>query len=312
MNYDDLFIIDKDRIVTIIEHSRYCNQIHYIFIIVINKKIMYEKQYIIDHPIYNKPNDRSEIRNRRWSIDSYNSLIDSPNRLSTIIENYGVKHKISPEENHPADVLVRRKNAPALHTSEVTFGDQGLSAPLPNATTSQKSSSKISFLSSQRLSQKISFISNDEEYEYMEEYLNGLSVEHTRMIVKYYNIYFKNPFITHLLNEKYNTNCQQILMLKWLYGYIDSYIHSESIHYITKCKKQMILERYMNRQLKSNGYLLSKKTLDDVQTNITNKHTPSDEITLSQRMYRILSKTWKCFSIFILYFWLFAIRICMG
>jgi len=359
MNYNDLFIIDKDRIVSIIERSHYSNQIHYIIIIVINKKIMNEKQQITNHPIYpiyNKPKNRSEIRNRRWSLDSYNTSTDSPKKLSTIIENYGGKQKISPEDEHTMNnrPVPNNKSSPKSSLSNISFISSQQSSP--------KSSSNISFISSQRSSQNNLFISTNEEYEYIEEYLYGLSLEHIRMIVKYYNIYFKNLLITKLLNNRNNTHIQQMIMLKWLYGYIDSYIHNESTDLNNIKKKQKMLEKYMNQQLKPNSYILSHLSSDDIlrlnaagsgarlrpslvdpsssfvelsflfETTSrpsvkpsnspgdrrspsefeTNKSFPSDKITISQRIYRLLSKSWKCFSTIILYFWVFTIRICMG
>lgn len=257
MNYYDLFTIDKERIESIINRSRYCNQIHFILIFVINQKIICEKQYIIDHPIYpvyNKPNNRSEIRKRRWSLDSFNSSSNSSG------------------ENTPISRL-----------------------SLSN----------------------ISFISNDDEYECMEEYLNGLINEHIIMIAKYYNIYFKNRLITHLLYTKTNTIHQQTLMVKWIYVHIERYIFERILPIHLKFDKQIILEKYMEQQLHlqqckpSTEEGESSGIREDVKSNnqiydsphfennviLTNKPYPSVKITLSQRIYRILSKSWRCFSI---------------
>jgi hypothetical protein len=147
---------------------------------------------------------------------------------------------------------------------------------LPSPKTSSKSSqssspsprtSSKSLILTRSSSRKISFISSDEEYEYIEEYLNGLSNEHIIMVAKYYNIYYKNPLITQLLNEQYHTIYQLTLIIKWIYGYIDSYIYDDILsHNVKNNTKQQQLEKYMNIQLKSDSFIFTKKRLSQINS----------------------------------------------
>jgi hypothetical protein len=291
MNYDELFITDRDKIKSIIEQSCYRNQIHYILIIVVNKKIGYEKHKFINYITYQNPRIQTETYKRRWSMDfNNNSPTNSPNKLSTITENNSVNIKIYPEDINgkglkassllthkvakPPEEFATLQRTSALEYSS-TFLQLPLTSPSPRLSSkflqspspsprlspmsSPKSSSKLSSLT-RTSSKKISFVSSDEEYEYMEEYLNGLSDEHIIMIAKYYNIYFKNPTITHLLNNKCYTIYQITLIIKWIYGYIDTYIYDELFtHNVKNNTKQQKLEKYMNIQLTPDSFIFTKK-----------------------------------------------------
>jgi len=242
MYYHDLFIVDKSRIIDIIEQSIYRYLIDPKIIVEINQKIHFEKKYIREHKKYllqdkQIHNTSEPVISKRWlgahgtcSLFTTNSdgrfangrvgafinlITDSTNNFS-----FRIGRKITPELD---DINIIEKNT-----------------------------------------------SNDTEHESVESYLIGLSENRIRIIARYYNIYYKNAFITYVLNGDDIVNNEKNILLVWLYEYIDEYIYKEKISV-----KSHVTEENINLH------------------NIVPTHTPPIKTTLLQRTYGLFSKLFR-------------------
>jgi hypothetical protein len=304
MNYYDLFITNKKQIEYIVERSHYRNQIHSIFIVVINKKIKYEKKYINEFKKHlcqhqtlqttseNEPEPEPEsepepeqlVKHARRSFT--NSIYDSSSKYRI-----NIRHKISPDIEDIPSSSSGDHTSPSELPDKLVIGGQ--------------------------------HVFNDDEYESVETYLYGLNEIHIRMIAKYYNIFYVNSFITYLLDTKNTVNNAKNILLKWLYGNIDEYIYKHPTQ-INNKQQHQYQKTIKNSHVKSafqptnriltteNPTMVVAVTRQPNKLRSINESVPSDKITLSKRIYRIFSNMWRCFSIIMYFCWLITIRIFSG
>jgi hypothetical protein len=142
---------------------------------------------------------------------------------------------------------------------------------------------------------------NDYDHESAETYLYGLSNMHIKMIARYYNIFYKDTFITYVLSSDHTVSKRKNILLKWISGHIDEYIYDNSIQ-ITNIKQKLIDELHEKNTIKSTDIVLT----DDIVQNDT---IPTDEITVSNKIYSIVTNILCRLFIFIQYFWVFSIRL---
>ena len=266
------------------------------------------------------------MKHPRWSFT--NSIYDPSSKYR-----FNISHKISPDIEYITPTSLR---APKVHkgcdpqrgvTDRVSSAG-GFQPPLPNSSGDHKSPSELP----EKLVIGGQHVFNDDEYESVETYLYGLNEIHIRMIAKYYNIFYENSFITYLLDTNNIVNNAKNILFKWLYGNIDEYIYkyptqtnNKQQHQYQKSIKNSHLSGLMPRiEVKSTFQPTNRILTTENPTMVVavarqpnklrsiNESVPSDKITLSQRIYRIFSNMWRCFSIIIYFCWLITIRIFSG